>query len=106
MRTSEADAHADAYGGEGADGAGQGPQAAVTAAGFPERLRKIVPRIARSGVEPSGHLDRHRWVIERTMYWLKGCRRLHHRYQRTVDQFLAFVGIACTLICYRRSVQV
>ncbi|WP_330351154.1 transposase [Streptomyces sp. NBC_00582] len=60
------------------------------------RRRQIVPRIARRGIEPSGRLGRHRRVIERTMSWLNGCRRLHRRYERTADLFLAFVGIACT----------
>ncbi|MEU6541648.1 hypothetical protein ABZ862_38275, partial [Streptomyces sp. NPDC047000] len=34
--------------------------------------------------------------------WLAGCRRLHRRYEREADHFLAFTSIACTLICYRR----
>ncbi|MFD6327518.1 hypothetical protein ACFWOL_32925, partial [Streptomyces sp. NPDC058442] len=34
--------------------------------------------------------------------WLAGCRRLHRRYERKADHFLAFTSIACTLICYRR----
>ncbi|GHD22144.1 hypothetical protein GCM10007147_16100 [Nocardiopsis kunsanensis] len=42
------------------------------------------------------------WQVERTMAWLAGCRRLHRRYERTGAHFLAFVGIACTLSCYRR----
>ena len=67
------------------------------------RRRQIVPRIARRGIEPSGRLGRHRWVVERTMSWLNGCRRLHRRHERTADHFLAFAGIACTLICYRRT---
>jgi transposase len=66
------------------------------------RRRQIVPRIARRGIEPSGRLGRHRWVVERTMSWLNGCRRLHRRYERKAEHFLAFVGIASTLICYRR----
>ncbi|MEU0286390.1 IS5 family transposase [Streptomyces sp. NPDC006147] len=69
------------------------------------RRRQIVPRIARRGVEPSGRLGRHRWVVERTMSWLNGCRRLHRRYERKAEHFLAFLGIACTLICYRRAMQ-
>ena len=36
------------------------------------------------------------------MAWLAGCRRLHRRYKRKADHFLAFTGIACTLICFRR----
>ncbi|MDT0382431.1 IS5 family transposase [Streptomyces sp. DSM 42041] len=66
------------------------------------RGRGITHRIARKGVETSQRLGRHRWVIERTMAWLAGCRRLHRRYERKADHFLAFTSIACTFICYRR----
>nr|WP_245234773.1 transposase [Streptomyces flavochromogenes] len=45
---------------------------------------------------------RHRWVVERTVSWLAGCRRLHRRYERKAEHLLAFVGIAATLIGYRR----
>ncbi len=38
------------------------------------------------------------------MSWLAGCRRLHRRYERKAEHFLAFTSIACTLICYRRLV--
>ncbi|MET9935887.1 IS5/IS1182 family transposase, partial [Streptomyces sp. NPDC006183] len=41
-------------------------------------------------------------TIERTMSWLGGCRRLHRRYERKAEHFLAFTALACTLICYRR----
>ncbi|WP_406386348.1 IS5 family transposase [Streptomyces sp. NBC_01618] len=66
------------------------------------RSRGITHRIARKGIESSQRLGRHRWTIERTMAWLGGCRRLHRRYERKADHFLAFTSIACTLICYRR----
>ncbi len=66
------------------------------------RERGIVHRLARKGVESSKRLGRHRWQVERTMAWLAGCRRLHRRYERKAEHFLAFTGIACTLICYRR----
>ncbi|WP_435844769.1 IS5 family transposase [Streptomyces globisporus] len=66
------------------------------------RSRHITPRIARKGIESSERLGRHRWTIERTMSWLAGCRRLHRRYERKADHFLAFAGIAATPICYRR----
>lgn len=36
------------------------------------------------------------------MSWLNGCRRLHRRYGRKAEHFLAFVGITSMLICYRR----
>lgn len=62
----------------------------------------IRPRIARRGVESSQRLGRHRWVVERTVSWLVGRRRLHRRYERKAEHFLAFVGIAAALIGYRR----
>ncbi|MFF7359140.1 IS5 family transposase [Streptomyces filipinensis] len=66
------------------------------------RTRGIIPRIARRGIENSTHLGRHRWVVERTIAWLTGCRRLHRRYERKPDHFLAFTALAAALICYRR----
>ncbi len=66
------------------------------------RGRGITHHIARRGIESSTRLGRHRWTIERTMSWLASCRRLHRRYERKSDHFLAFTSIACTLICYRR----
>lgn len=36
------------------------------------------------------------------MAWLAGCRRLHRRYERKAEHFLAFAGIAATLICCRK----
>ena len=66
------------------------------------RSRGIAHRIARKGIESSQRLGRHRWVVERSVSWLSGCRRLHRRYERKAEHFLAFAAIACTLICYRR----
>ncbi|MFB4319912.1 IS5 family transposase [Actinomadura sp. 21ATH] len=66
------------------------------------RGRGITPRIARRGIESPARLGRHRWVVERTVSWLNGCRRLHRRYERKPEHFLAFVAIAATLICHRR----
>ncbi|MER6979881.1 IS5 family transposase [Streptomyces carpinensis] len=66
------------------------------------RKRGIRHRIARKGIESSTRLGRHRWVVERTASWLAGCRRLHRRYERKAEHFLAFVGIAAALINYRR----
>ncbi|MFF9706459.1 IS5 family transposase [Streptomyces griseofuscus] len=64
--------------------------------------RGIRHRIARKGVETSQRLGRHRWTIERTTAWLAGCRRLHRRFERKAEHFLAFTSLACTLICHRR----
>jgi transposase len=66
------------------------------------RSRGIRRRIARKGVESSQRLGRHRWVVERIVSWLAGCRRLHRRYERKAEHFLAFDGIAALRICLRR----
>ncbi|MEV6886234.1 transposase [Streptomyces sp. NPDC051135] len=66
------------------------------------RSRNITPRIARRGIDSSQRLGRNRWTVERTVAWFAGCRRLHRRYERKAEHFLAFAGIAAALICYRR----
>ncbi|MEW1913796.1 IS5 family transposase [Kitasatospora sp. NPDC085895] len=66
------------------------------------RRRQIEHHIARRGVESSARLGRHRWVIERTVAWLGGFRRLHRRYERKADHFAAFATIAAAIICHRR----
>ena len=49
------------------------------------RRRGIGSRIARKGIESSERLGRHRWVVERTVAWLTGYRRLATRYERRAD---------------------
>ncbi|MGW1922732.1 IS5 family transposase, partial [Streptomyces massasporeus] len=62
------------------------------------RRRGIRHRIARKGIESSTRLGRHRWVVERTVSWLAGCRRLQRRYEPKAEHLLAFVGLAALLI--------
>jgi len=66
------------------------------------RGRSIAARIARKGIETSDRLGRHRWVIERTLAWLTGCRRLTLRYERHASHFLAFLTLAATITCYKK----
>ncbi|BAJ33306.1 putative transposase [Kitasatospora setae KM-6054] len=66
------------------------------------RGRQIPVRTARWGIDSSQRLGRHRWVIERTVAWLGGCRRLHRRYERKGTHFAAFATIAAALICHHR----
>jgi hypothetical protein len=54
------------------------------------RRRGICPRIARRGIEPSDKLGRHRYVVERSLAWLVGYRRLQVRYERRADILLGF----------------
>jgi transposase len=63
------------------------------------RRRGITPRIARRGIESSKRLGRHRYVVERSLAWLVGYRRLQVRYERRADILLGFLSLACALIC-------
>jgi len=60
---------------------------------------RITPRIARRGIESLARLGRHRWVIERSLAWLVGYRRLQVRYERRGDLLLGFLHLACALAC-------
>jgi transposase len=44
-------------------------------------VRGIPPIRSRRG-------PRHRWVVERTVSWLSGCRRLHRRYEREPEHIV------------------
>lgn len=66
------------------------------------RERGLVPRIARPGIESGERLGRHRWKIERSIAWLFGYRRLTVRYERKGSHFLAFLGLAAALTCYKK----
>jgi IS5 family transposase len=65
------------------------------------RRRRILPRIARRGVESSGQLGKHRWVVERSFAWLNRFRRLTIRYERRADIHYALTSLACSVICLR-----
>jgi transposase len=65
------------------------------------RRRGITSRIARRGVESSQRLGRHRFVVERSLAWLVGYRRLQVRYERRTDVLVGFLWLACALICLK-----
>jgi IS5 family transposase len=69
------------------------------------RRRGVTPRIARRGVESSQRLGRHRYVVERSLAWLVGYRRLQVRYERRADILAAFLQLACALICLNALAQ-
>ncbi|MFF4414233.1 IS5 family transposase [Streptosporangium sp. NPDC001559] len=69
------------------------------------RGRRIGVRIARKGVESGQRLGRHRWVIERTISWLLGYRRLSPRYERYPYVYLAFLTLAAALVCHKRHLK-
>ena len=65
------------------------------------RDQRIAVRIARKGIESAEKLGKHRWVIERTMAWLTGYRRLTLRYERKAHHFLAFLTLGAALTCWK-----
>jgi transposase len=65
------------------------------------RARGIAPRITRRGRESSERLGRYRWIVERSLAWLLGYRRLGIRYERRSDLLLGFLHLACALVCLR-----
>jgi IS5 family transposase len=66
------------------------------------RARGITPRIARRGVEPRDRLGRHRYVVERSLAWLTGYRRLQVRYERRADVLLGLLYLAGALVCLKQ----
>lgn len=66
------------------------------------RARRIVPRIARRGVDSSERLGRYRWKIERTLACLTGYRRLTIHYERYGEYFAAFLQLAAALTCWKK----
>lgn len=65
------------------------------------RGRGIRRRVARRGIESSQRLGRHRWVVERTVSGWPAADASTAA-TNAPEHFLAFVGIAATLICHRR----
>ncbi|MDH2428441.1 IS5 family transposase [Sphaerisporangium sp. TRM90804] len=66
------------------------------------RGKRIAVGIARRGIKSGQRLGRHRWVIERTMSWLTGHRRLTIRYERYSGNHLAFLCLAAALCRHKR----
>jgi len=47
------------------------------------------------------HLGRVRWVVERTISWIKGLRRMRVRYDRSGTSIDAWTSIAAAAVCLR-----
>jgi putative transposase len=50
-------------------------------------------------------LERKRYVVERTLGWLKAFRRLRYRVDRTAVSFHSFVYLAVLVVCVRRLIR-
>jgi transposase len=66
------------------------------------RRRGITARIARRGIESKERLGKHRWVVERTMSWMHGYRKLTPRYDRTTETITALATLAITITGARK----
>jgi transposase len=60
----------------------------------------IHPDIPQRGERCRG-LGRKRWPVERTLAWLHQFRRLRIRWERKLDNHLAFLQLAAAVVCYR-----
>jgi len=65
------------------------------------RRRGITPIISKHQNEHGSGLGKTRWVVERTLSWLKQFRRLRTRFERRADIHQAFLTLGCCLICWR-----
>jgi transposase len=59
----------------------------------------IEPHIRRRNSDHGSHLGRVRWVVERTISWIKGLRRMRVRYDRSATSINAWTSIAATVVC-------
>jgi transposase len=59
------------------------------------------PHIARRRTPHGSGLGKVRWVVERTISWMKGLRRMRVRYDRLLVVRNAWATLAASVICFR-----
>jgi transposase len=65
------------------------------------RWMGIEPHIAKRNTEHGSGLGKVRWVVERTISWVKGLRRMRVRYDRLEIIREAWSTLAAAVICFR-----
>jgi hypothetical protein len=65
-------------------------------------VRNVVPLLAAPRDPHGSGLGRRRYVVERTLAWFAGHRRLRLCYERWGTHFQAFHDLAAALICAKR----
>jgi transposase len=75
--------------------------------GFPWIIAQVVQRrikslLAERGSPHGSGLGKVRYVVERTISWFNGFRRIDHCYERTGPNWQAFNELACCVICANR----
>lgn len=61
----------------------------------------VEPHIAKRNTPHGSGLGKIRWVVERTIGWLKGLRRMRIRYDRLIVIQEAWNTLAAAVICFR-----
>jgi|ERR1700681_1497032 len=61
----------------------------------------IEPRIAKRNTEHGSGLGKVRWVVERTISWIKGLRRMRIRYDRSAVVQGAWTTLAAAVVCFQ-----
>jgi transposase len=59
------------------------------------------PKLAKRHTEHGSGLGKFRWVVERTISWLHGFRKLRFVTEKTEEMTYAFFDLAMALICFR-----
>jgi transposase len=59
----------------------------------------IEPHIRQRNEKHGSHLGRVRWVVERTISWIKGLRRMRVRYDRSATTIAAWTRLAAAVVC-------
>jgi transposase len=65
------------------------------------RDRGIEPKLAKRRTEHGSGLGVYRWVVERFFAWVHGFRKLRLVTERSDEGQLAFLNLACAIICFR-----
>lgn len=76
-------------------------RAVLEANGYTPHIRRRGEEIADKHDIP-GYRAR-RWVVERTHSWLNRFRRLLIRWEKKVDNYEAFLHLACAIIAFRQT---
>ena len=61
----------------------------------------VEPHIGKRGEPHGSGLGTVRWVVERTVSWVKGLRRMRVRYDRLAVIRDAFTTLAAAVVCFR-----
>lgn len=65
------------------------------------RARKVEPHLARRRTPHGSGLGVFRWVVERTISWLHGFRKLRFVTEKQDEMKTAFLNLALAIICFR-----